>query len=298
MKTLFGGDIHAGLSGIDLDESPIDLGRGIVLSKTYAHLMAPFLMAFKPAPPGQPHPAPWKAASGGFSFDITAQLVIPSDLKPEYESRIEAARTIVFLLRLWTNPAVTLPVFSSHPFSTLADTADNEAILLPLEVQPRHFPLGIVGQRQSEESIQWVRDHWESTLELIKATSEFRLAMYALDLGQFIPDTALTMVSLWGALEGLFSPSTSELKFRVSSLIASYLANPGSERLSLQKEVSKLYDKRSSAAHGKPKHESQDLLKTFELLRNVLIKIISDRKVPTKNQLEKLLFGDDNAVCS
>jgi Apea-like HEPN len=272
------------------------MGRGVVLSKTYAHLMAPFLMAFKSAPPGKHHPAPWKAASGGFFFDVTAELIIPSNLKPKYESMIEVARTIVFLLRLWTNPAITLTVFSSHPFSTLADTADNEAQLLPLEVQQRHFPLGVGDRLQSKKSVQWVKDHWESTLDLITAHSEFRLAMYAIDLGQFIPDTALTMVSLWGALEGLFSPSTSELKFRVSSLIASYLTNPGSERLSLQKEVAKLYDKRSSAAHGKPKHEQNDLLKTFELLRQVLIKIISERRMPTKDHLERLLFGDDSVV--
>ena len=57
------------------------------------------------------------------------------------------------------------------------------------------------------------------------------------------------MVSPWGALEALFSPSTSELKFRVSSLIAAYFEVPGVERVKCQREVAKLYDKRSTAAH-------------------------------------------------
>ena len=60
-------EIFAGLSGGKLEVDSFEIGDGLVLSKTYAHLMAPMLMAFAPAPPGQPHPAPWKAAHEGFS---------------------------------------------------------------------------------------------------------------------------------------------------------------------------------------------------------------------------------------
>src|SRR5215207_5586491 len=96
----FGGDMHAGLSGIDLAEESFDLGEGILLSKTYAHLMAPFIMAFKAAPPSSHHPGPWKATSGGFSFDISAELFIPFHIEQKYGSSIDVARTLVFLLRL------------------------------------------------------------------------------------------------------------------------------------------------------------------------------------------------------
>ena len=75
MSTLFDGDVYVGLSGLELAEDSFDIGEGICLRKTYAHLMAPFMMAFKPAPPGGHHPAPWKAASGGFSFDVNAELL-------------------------------------------------------------------------------------------------------------------------------------------------------------------------------------------------------------------------------
>ena len=103
------------------------------------------------------------------------------------------------------------------------------------------------------------------------------------------------MVSIWGALEALFSPSTTELKFRVSALIAAFLEPPGMERAKLQKEIAKLYDKRSAAAHGKPKHEPEDLLSSFNLLRRVLIAIIASGKVPSKNDLEGMLFGSYTA---
>lgn len=267
------------------------MGDGVVLSKTYAHLMAPFVMAFKPAPTGGAHPAPWKAALGGFGVDINAELMLPLSVAQTYELRVDVARTILFLLRLWVNPATTLPVFSSQPFEILSRAPDNAATLLSYETERRHFPLGIVGGRLSETNVAWVREQWQVTHRLRNQNADFALACDAIDFGQFVQNQALTMVSLWGALEALFSPATSELKFRVSALIASFLEEPGNERAKLQRKISKLYDKRSAAAHGKPRQQPADLLESFSLLRRVLIKIIELGEVPSKQNLEASLFG-------
>jgi hypothetical protein len=298
MNKLFGSDIHAGLSGIELTEDSFEMGEGILLHRTYAHLMAPFMVAFKPAPPGSHHPAPWKAASGGFSFDVNAELTIPSDLEKRFGSPYGIARTLVFLLRLGVNPAITLPVFSNHPFSMMPQVEDNYANLLPFEVQPRHFPLGVVGGRATADSIAWVTERWQVTHKLRKNSEGFSLAVEALDSGQFMENTALILVSLWGALEALFSPSTSELRFRVSSLISSFLESPGTNRAKRQKDIAKLYDKRSAAAHGKPSHETEHVLLTFNLVREVLIEIINKGHVPTLEELDGMLFGSTEAANS
>jgi hypothetical protein len=291
MTTLFGENLYAGLSGLELEEDSFELGGGVRLIKTYAYLMAPFTMAFKPAAPGHSHPGPWKAASGGFGFDVSAELLIPASAEEQFDSKISVARTILFLLRLGVNPATTLPVFSNYPFDSLAEIEDNKARFQPFEVQPRHFPLGVVGRATTSEAAKWVADRWQVAHRLINENTEFALAVEAIDSGQFVQNSALTLVSLWGALESLFSPSTSELRFRVSSLIAAFLEPPGAERHRLQREVAKLYDKRSAAAHGKPKHEAGDLLATFSLLRRILMKIIDRGAVPSKDSLDALLFG-------
>jgi hypothetical protein len=291
MNTLFGGDIHAGLSGLELSDGPFDLGEGIWLRQTYAHLFAPFMLAFKPAPPGRHNPGPWKAASGGFSCNVNAELLIPADIEGRFESKIGVARTLVFLLRLGVNPAITLPVFSNYPFSTLPKVPDNHAKLFPFEIQRRYFPLGVVEGRVKAASVEWIKERWQVTHHLLAQSAEFTLAVEALDAGQFLHDQALTIVSLWCGLEALFSPSTSELKFRVSSLISAFLEPPGVNRANRQKEISKLYDKRSAAAHGKPRHEPEHLLQTFNLVREVLIRIIDNGQVPTKDELEGMLFG-------
>jgi hypothetical protein len=72
----FDGDLHAGISNIVLEPEAFDLGEGVTIRKTYAHLMAHFLMAFASPPPSSFHPGPWKATKGTASFaaDITADL--------------------------------------------------------------------------------------------------------------------------------------------------------------------------------------------------------------------------------
>lgn len=281
---------YFGFTNLDLEGRRIEFPRDVVLESTFAHLMSPMIMAFAPST-GGPHPGPWKPVSGGFGADITAQLYVPESAANGIADRMELAATVLFLIRLWSDPAVTMAAASNLSFRELRDAPDNTARIVPLEFQPRYFVLGNGHNKKSAETIDWVAEHFETTVKLRAESSEFRLASYALDTGQFVQNTALTLISLWGALEALFSPSTSELKFRVSALIAAYLHPPGSRRRKLQQTVASLYDKRSAAAHGKPKHASDDLLATFELLRTVLVRIISDGAVSTKEQLEDRLFS-------
>jgi hypothetical protein len=291
MSTIFGDDLHAGLSGLELAEDSLDLGEDILLKRTYAHQFAPFMLAFAKPKAGQPHPGPWKAANGGFAFDITAELFIPAALEKKYESKVGLARLLVFLLRLGVNPAITLPAFANASFSALADMPVSAVKLQPFETERRHFPLGVVGRQVTAAEATWVKERWPIAHRLTSSHAEFEIAVEALDRAQFVQQHALTLVSIWAALEALFSPSTSELSFRVSALIAAYLEEPGNARLGRQKSIAKLYTKRSAAAHGKPKHDQQDLLDSLNLLREVLTKMLDSGHVPTKEELEARLFG-------
>lgn len=52
--------LHGGISGLSV-EKPIEIVSGLQLAPTYAHVMAPFIMAFKQPELGQAHPALGKA---------------------------------------------------------------------------------------------------------------------------------------------------------------------------------------------------------------------------------------------
>ncbi|WP_143850933.1 HEPN domain-containing protein [Brucella thiophenivorans] len=263
------------------------------MESTFAHLMSPMMLAFAKPLNGGPHPGPWKATSGGSSHDITAQISIPLTGDNDRVEALRLGATIVSLMRLRCDPAITMVAFSSLPFDSLKNLPDTTAPVVPLEVYPRFIPLMNAGGEKASQTIGWVKSHFETAIELRSKHQEFRVASAALDAAQFIQNDALALISLWGALEALFSPSTSELKFRVSALIAAYLHKPGIARLEAQRNIAKLYDKRSSAAHGKPRHVQDDLVASFILLRSCIMKMILEREVPTKEKLERLLFGDE-----
>jgi len=285
-------DIFVGLSGVQLDFDEIELGQGIILRHTYAHLMSPFLMAFAPAPPGKPHPTPWKAAQGGLGFDVSAELFVPQSFNTGNMDNIGVAKVISTLMRLWASPSITLPVVSNISFSTAAEAKDNEAHFMPLEIKARCFQLEAPESTcLTIEDLQWIKDNFVHAIKLIGNHLELRLAVDAFDSGQFIQNPSLAIVSLWAALEALFSPAkTAELRFRISALIASYLEKPGEQRQKLYKKIKELYNKRSEAVHGHPMKNPDALFQTFMLLRDVLIRLIGDNHVPSQNELERCLF--------
>ena len=285
-------DIHAGLSGIEIDFKQLDLGNGLLLRRTYAHLMAPFLMAFGRPEPGKAHPAPWKAALGGLGLDITAELIIPRGVDTGSAHRVDVVRMIDALIRMWVIPSVVVPVLSNISFSDAAKAPDNTTHFFPFEVQPRFFPIDSrAGTVTQMTQFEWVRNNWRLAIELAGANNGLRIALAALDAIQFVPDPGLGLISLWGALEGLFSPAKTELRFRVSALIASYLEPFGPARAALQKKTAHLYDARSAVAHGAGNHDLQLVLDTYDVLRRVVIKILSDQRVPSRVELDANLFG-------
>lgn len=98
-------------------------------------------------------------------------------------------------------------------------------------------------------------------------------------------------MALWSALEALFSPAHTELRFRVTASIATFLEPPGAARLALQKKAAKLYDARSKVVHGAADPQINALVETHDLTKRVLVKIIEDNHVPTREEIEGSLFG-------
>src|SRR5579871_163099 len=67
--------LFGGISGLALAVPEFALANGLVARETYAHVMAPYVVAFKrPEKLGAYHPGPWKAAHGGLGFDITIEI--------------------------------------------------------------------------------------------------------------------------------------------------------------------------------------------------------------------------------
>ncbi len=229
--------IYAGISLVSLDAESFDLGHGVMLTRTYAHLMAPFVMAFAPAPPGKHHPAPWSAAKGGLA-DILVQLFVPPEMKPPGSfDRLNTVWLIAALMRLTTSPLVQVSVISDQAFAAVPDSK-KEPELLPVEVSSRRLlPVEKPVMVLDATGLAWVRDHWFDAGKLLSQSEDLSTAFQAFDATTMAASISVAMMTLWGAIEQIFSPAKQELRFRVSALLASYLEPPGPDRLALHKRL-------------------------------------------------------------
>jgi len=284
--------LHAGVCGADIPVERFEFGAGIVLRKTYAHIMAPYLAAFHPAAPGKPHPAPWKAVSGGLGFDVSLELSVPPDVDPPKPfDHVGVLWFLISILRLRASPMLRVPVIASHPFSDIAGLPF-EPRFWPIEMESQHFcpvsdPPGVL----AKADLDWTKQFWRAAAKLYASSDEFETGFVAADRVVWSSSMALALVSLWGALERLFTREKTELRFRVSANIAAYLEPSGVARVALFRVVRGLYDKRSEAAHGSADGAAESVTQTYNLLRRALFRMIEEERVPSRDDLEACLFG-------
>jgi hypothetical protein len=179
--------VFAGLAGARLLEERVELGSGVTLSKTYAHVMAPWMMAFAPAPPGQHHPAPWKALRSGSSvFDIHVQLEVTSTFQPGSGStRVGVSWFLTALLRLHSDLPLQVPVIADHPFSVLSKIPESEVRLvetLPRTRQNKSTSEAVI----TSETLDWLRASWPAAVSLQDRDATFAAVFESVDLAPVV----------------------------------------------------------------------------------------------------------------
>lgn len=284
--------IYAGVSGVTLSPRDYNLGGGVTISQTYAHLMSPWMMAFRPPKGRGPHPAPWKPARGGAAIDIYVQLKIPcGNILGSAFPKEEVVWWIGALVRMAYFPFLSIPVLSNMEFSV----AGNEGALptlYPFETEPRIFTstknkVAII----EEEKLKWLERVWIPAGRLLIANPKLLSAFKAFDSAGVKGKSSSALLAIWGGLEQLFAPAKAELRFRVASLLAAYNEPSGENRYRYYKKVLSLYDARCEAAHTANVARPESLTESYVLMRNTLLKIINENRVPSQEELERNLFG-------
>src|SRR5262245_61524183 len=113
--------LYRGISGVELSVECFALGEGVEFRQTYAHLFSANMMAFaRPGPEGY-HLAPWKAAKGGFGYDIEAEIraSMHTSLGETFDAN-EIIWWIAALLRVTSFPYLSVPVISNRSFCVIA----------------------------------------------------------------------------------------------------------------------------------------------------------------------------------
>lgn len=284
--------LFAGLSFAEMPVDSFHLGSGIYIRKTYAHIFAPYMIAFKPAGKYGHNEGPWKTAKGGFSFNILTEIELPPvmEVNKSFDQK-KAAWLITALLRIAAHPYLILCVTSDISFNNVLNS-EIEPTIDPIEIKRRVFFPDESGKGMiDEETLIWVKNNWQKVLKMMDANPVFYTAFQAFDTAATEGKASSSLIMIWGAIEQLFSTNTGELKYRVCLNLSTFLYPEGKKRLEAFKKLSKLYNERSTAAHTSKKIESSPLVNSYIFLRNALIKIIEIGEVPSPAYLENLVFG-------
>lgn len=290
-KFFYGALVNARLS---MDS--FDLGHGVTIRKTYAHLFTTNMMAFSPAKSGKPHSGPWKVADAGIAHDLEVEISAPD--KGPKGTDFDAKDTIWWiasLIRIMKNPSVSVRVLADMSFSEAA-SPNSVPHYKEFESALRNFePAGVRGERADlleEDDLEAVKQMWVPSAKLISSNPKLAAAFRAFDYAGTQGRTSSSMLALWGALESIFVPQNQgEITFRISSYIAAFLSPPDVRRHQIFRDVKKLYSKRSTAAHSSGDIDQEPLISSWVLMRNILVRILRDNEVPSQARLEEFLFG-------
>lgn len=289
-------DLYGGLSGAELALDEFEIVKGLSFHATYAHVMAPYLMAFKPPPKGgAPHPAPWRAAHGGLGLDVTIGIKLERDARPTNFNRINTLWWALALTRLKTGAAIRLPIISDIDYRTIP-SIETEPNLWAIEMSSQQL-LTCANPPQTIGKVEllWMRENFCEGAKLMEQES-FNRAFQTLDGARWMHSPGAAMVTVWAALETLFRPGQQQITKRLSAMIATFLESGTINRDRTYQSVRDLYYLRSGAAHASKTPEAATLLASFDIARRSFIKCIEERQLPNPSQLLRRWRNSPNDV--
>ena len=274
--------LHGGISGLRIEE-PIEIATGLHLAPTYAHVMAPFVMAFMPAEQGQAHPGPWKSASGGSAIDIHTQATLDEDATVGMFDRLNSIWFLATLLRLRVSTVIRMPVVSDTTFSEVP--YGREPVLWPIEFRlPIHVTLHQFSETQ-DDGLEWIVSNIENGAVLMQEEG-FSLAFKTLDQAWFAESHGSIMVLLWSAIEALFRPGDRDITKTLARMIATYLTDDPRVRDRRFQEIKDLYKVRSEMVHAARAPAEEPINAIAKIARQVFIRTIELGEVPDSDLLQ------------
>ncbi len=277
--------LYGGLSGLPLGVPEFKICEGLFFRETYAHVFAPYMLAFaRPTHAGTHHPPPWKAAQGGLAFDVSIEVSLAQNACPTNFNRLNTLWWALALLRLITAAPLRMPVISDTAFAAIS-ALDKEPNLWTIEMPPHQ--LRVVRNPPKEVLVahmEWIRTVFVSGALLMRNPA-FSRSFLTFDEAIWARNAGSAVIMAWTALETLFRPGRRQITKTLAVLIASFLTEPGSDRDRMYQHVEDLYEARGGVAHDAQIPEVEQLLDSFDLARRCLRKCLEIGEMPQAEEL-------------
>ena len=273
--------LYAAFTGIRVSEC-VEISNGFRLDQTFAHVMAPFILAFSPAEDGKPHPGPWKSAAGGMAVDVYAQATLEEGASVGAFDRLNSIWFLATLLRLRISDAIRVPFISDTSFSEVVGGA--QPVFWPVEPNKaskiRQFHIAV----DPRADILWVSRHIKQGAALM--TDEgFSLAMQSNDRAYHAESLGTAMILLWSSVEALFRPGARDIAKSLSRMVATYLSDNPTVRDRTYQEVKALYKLRGDMIHAARMPDRISVERTAEIARRALMRSIEEERLPEGQRL-------------
>lgn len=273
--------LYAAFTGLGVNER-VEISSGLSLDQTYAHVMAPYILAFSPAEDGKPHPGPWKSASGGIAVDVYAQATLQEGMNIGDFDRLNSIWFLTALLRLSISASIRVPFISDTSFSEAASGV--EPVFWPVEIDgvSKIHPFHTVANPVKE--LLWVSQHIKQGAALM-LDEGFSLAVQSNDRGYHAESFSTALVLFWSSLEALFRPGKRDITKTLSKMVATYLSDDPSDRDRSYQEIKALYEVRGDMIHAARKPDRISTERTANIARRALMRVIEEGNLPDGQRL-------------
>ena len=151
----------------------------------------------------------------------------------------------------------------------------------------------------SMDDVEWACKFHHSFAEMMYKSN----ITFVIDVFNAIyhPNPTVQLIMIWATIEAITKPTEHEenksgIRHSIRSRAAAILCDSAEEMKKKYDDIGVLYDLRSSASHGKDKFSSvelqkenfDDLVGSFSLLKDLLIRIVENNHLPNFEELEEL----------
>lgn len=275
-------DLYGGIAGFPLPLQRFEILPGLTLSRTYAHLIAPLLVAFSPPEKkGTPHPSPW-ASLNERVLTILVEVTLNAKAAPLSFNRLNTLWFVVALLRLRLMLPLQMPVLADRPFQRVPDDV-MVANLFPVELNLSQRSIAARG-KATEEDLIWLRENIVTADGLMR-NPVFNRAVQTFDAAIALQHSGAGIVIAWASIEILIRPGSRQITERVCRALAAHLYTPGPGRDRAFAKIAACYQARGGAAHAGMIPEEEQFYSAFHLARAALLKTIEEGFLPNVDLL-------------
>ncbi len=225
---------------------------------------------------------------------IQHELVFDGSVFDGYEDIVQTAGVVVAALRIRTKADVFSPAVCERSWQALSGDPARAFRVDQVMLDHAMSSSSLIGT----DDVEWVARALGPLYDLTtnEKTRDERVATAVEAICSYLHAGTYRMMAaqLWVGVEALFNVEH-ETSYRVSAMIARFLAAHGTACRDLAKQVRKLYGERSKAVHGQK--VSEDVLrehigKVRSLLAQLLTRVV-ERGLPKREELDDMLFVPD-----